>query len=390
MDKKLDRRTYEKRLEAQQLLLRQIQQAYLASGERAVIVFEGWDAGGKGGTIRRMSAVMDPRGFKVWPIAAPRNFHKERHFLYRFWERVPPVGAISVFDRSWYGRVLVERVERLTPEEDWRRGYREINEFERMLHDDGARIVKIFLHITPEEQLRRFEQRLTDPMKRWKLTDEDFRNRDRRPDYETAVAFMEERAGLIREGKAAEMVWLVEHPPLYTAGTSANGADLLEAGRFPVYKTGRGGEYTYHGPGQRVAYVMLDLKTRREDVRAFIAALETWIITTLARFNVTGERREDRVGVWVARPEKAPLPGDLPAEDKIAAIGIRLRRWVSFHGISINVEPELAHFGGIVPCGISGYGVTSLVDLGLPVTMEDVDLALKAAFTEVFGPAERR
>ncbi|MEC9244363.1 lipoyl(octanoyl) transferase LipB [Nitratireductor rhodophyticola] len=209
-------------------------------------------------------------------------------------------------------------------------------------------------------------------------------------DYEKAVAFMEERAGLIREGKAAEMVWLVEHPPLYTAGTSANSADLLEKGRFPVHKTGRGGEYTYHGPGQRVAYVMLDLKTRREDVRAFIAALEAWIIATLERFNVKGERREDRVGVWVARPEKPPLPGGLPAEDKIAAIGIRLRRWVSFHGISINVEPDLAHFGGIVPCGISGYGVTSLVDLGLPVTMEDLDLALKAAFAEVFGPAESR
>ncbi|MHA7885076.1 lipoyl(octanoyl) transferase LipB [Nitratireductor rhodophyticola] len=209
-------------------------------------------------------------------------------------------------------------------------------------------------------------------------------------DYEKAVAFMEERAGLIREGKAAEMVWLVEHPPLYTAGTSANSADLLEKGRFPVHKTGRGGEYTYHGPGQRVAYVMLDLKTRREDVRAFIAALEAWIIATLERFNVKGERREDRVGVWVARPEKPPLPGGLPAEDKIAAIGIRLRRWVSFHGISINVEPDLAHFGGIVPCGISGYGVTSLVDLGLPVTMKDLDLALKAAFAEVFGPAESR
>ncbi len=207
-------------------------------------------------------------------------------------------------------------------------------------------------------------------------------------DYEQAVAFMEERAGLIREGKAPELVWLVEHPPLYTAGTSAHSADLLEAGRFPVYKTGRGGEYTYHGPGQRVAYVMLDLKTRREDVRAFIAALEAWIISTLERFNVKGERREDRVGVWVARPDKPPLPGGLPAEDKIAAIGIRLRRWVSFHGISINVEPDLAHFGGIVPCGISGYGVTSLVDLGLPVTMEDLDLALKAAFAEVFGPAE--
>ncbi len=193
MDKKLSRDAYEKRLAEQQLLLRQIQQAYLATGDRGVIVFEGWDAGGKGGTIRRMSSVMDPRGFKVWPIAAPRNFHKERHFLYRFWERVPPVGAISVFDRSWYGRVLVERVERLTDEEDWRRGYREINEFERMLHDDGTRVVKIFLHITPEEQLHRFEKRLSDPLKRWKLTHEDFRNRERRPDYEKAIEEMVER-----------------------------------------------------------------------------------------------------------------------------------------------------------------------------------------------------
>ncbi|MEQ9246858.1 MAG: lipoyl(octanoyl) transferase LipB [Nitratireductor sp.] len=228
-----------------------------------------------------------------------------------------------------------------------------------------------------------FLPRMTGPLVEWRIE-------PGLTDYEKAVAFMEERAGLIREGKAAEMVWLVEHPPLYTAGTSANSADLLEKGRFPVHKTGRGGEYTYHGPGQRVAYVMLDLKTRREDVRAFIAALEAWIIATLERFNIKGERREDRVGVWVARPDKPPLPGGLPAEDKIAAIGIRLRRWVSFHGISINVEPDLAHFGGIVPCGISGYGVTSLVDLGLPVTMEDLDLALKAAFAEVFGPAESR
>ncbi len=209
-------------------------------------------------------------------------------------------------------------------------------------------------------------------------------------DYEKALAFMEERAGLIREGKAGELIWLVEHPPLYTAGTSAQNEDLLDANRFPVFKAGRGGEYTYHGPGQRVAYVMLDLKTRREDIRAFVAALEDWIITALASFNVKGERREDRVGVWVARPEKPPLPGGQAAEDKIAAIGIRIRRWVSFHGIAVNVEPELAHFGGIVPCGISGYGVTSLVDLGLPVTMEDFDLALKNAFEEIFGPAERQ
>lgn len=209
-------------------------------------------------------------------------------------------------------------------------------------------------------------------------------------DYAAALAFMEERAGLIREGKAGELVWLVEHPPLYTAGTSAKSDDLLDAGRFPVFKAGRGGEYTYHGPGQRVAYVMLDLKSRREDIRAFVAALEHWIIDTLRRFNVTGERREDRVGVWVRRPDKPSLPGGLPAEDKIAAIGIRVRRWVTFHGISVNVEPELAHFNGIVPCGISGYGVTSLVDLGLPVTMEDFDLALKAAFEDTFGSTERR
>ncbi|MGD1877612.1 MAG: polyphosphate kinase 2 family protein [Kiloniellaceae bacterium] len=193
MGKPIGRTAYHKALEEQQLLLRQIQQAYLATGNRGIVVFEGWDAAGKGGTIRRMSAVMDPRGFKVWPIAAPTDVDKARHFLYRFWERVPPVGAISVFDRSWYGRVLVERVEGFADEADWTRGYREINEFERMLIDDGARIVKIFLHITPEEQLKRFEERLNDPMKRWKLTYEDFRNRDRRPDYEEAVEEMVQR-----------------------------------------------------------------------------------------------------------------------------------------------------------------------------------------------------
>jgi lipoyl(octanoyl) transferase len=191
---------------------------------------------------------------------------------------------------------------------------------------------------------------------------------------------------------AGELVWLVEHPPLYTAGTSAVAADLLQPDRFPVFDAGRGGEYTYHGPGQRVAYVMLDLKRRREDVRAFVAALESWIIRTLAAFNVKGERRDDRVGVWVVRPDRPPLPDGSPAEDKIAAIGIRLRRWVSFHGIAINVEPELDHFSGIVPCGISGYGVTSLVDLGLPVTMADLDIALQDAFASVFGsvaPSDR-
>lgn len=207
-------------------------------------------------------------------------------------------------------------------------------------------------------------------------------------DYPTALATMEARAMAIRAGEAAEMVWLVEHPALYTAGSSAEAKDLIQPDRFPVFDAGRGGEYTYHGPGQRVAYIMLDLKRRREDVRAFVAALEDWIIGSLARFNVRGERREDRVGVWVARPDKPALPGGLPAEDKIAAIGIRLKRWVSLHGIAVNVEPDLSHFGGIVPCGITGYGVTSLVDLGLPVTMEDYDIALKAAFEEVFGAVE--
>ncbi|TXR50872.1 lipoyl(octanoyl) transferase LipB [Phyllobacterium endophyticum] len=208
-------------------------------------------------------------------------------------------------------------------------------------------------------------------------------------DYDDALAFMESRVAAIRDGAARELVWLVEHPPLYTAGTSAKAGDLLAADRFPVYATGRGGEYTYHGPGQRVAYVMLDLKRRREDIRAFVTALEQWIIATLAAFNVRGERREDRVGVWVMRPERPALPDGSPAEDKIAAIGIRLRKWVSFHGISINVEPELAHFDGIVPCGVRGHGVTSLVDLGLPVDMHDLDQALFDAFGDVFGPVER-
>ncbi|MBC8719073.1 MULTISPECIES: lipoyl(octanoyl) transferase LipB [Brucella/Ochrobactrum group] len=205
-------------------------------------------------------------------------------------------------------------------------------------------------------------------------------------DYEEALAFMEARVAAIREGTANELVWLVEHPSLYTAGTSAQSADLLTPDRFPVFNTGRGGEYTYHGPGQRVAYVMLDLKRRREDVRAFVTALEQWIVETLAQFNIKGERRADRVGVWVVRPEKPLLANGGVCEDKIAAIGIRLRRWVSFHGIAINVEPELEHFGGIVPCGIADYGVTSLVDLGLPVTMGDVDVALGKAFENVFGP----
>jgi lipoyl(octanoyl) transferase len=204
--------------------------------------------------------------------------------------------------------------------------------------------------------------------------------------YDEAVAFMETRAAAIADGTAGELVWLVEHPPLYTAGTSADAADLVDAERFPVFKSGRGGEYTYHGPGQRVAYVMLDLKRRRQDVRAFVSALEEWIIRTLDSFNVRGERREDRVGVWVTRPDRPHLPDGSVAEDKIAAIGIRLRRWVSFHGIALNIEPDLTHFGGIVPCGVRDHGVTSLIDLGLPVTMGDADQALKGAFLDIFGP----
>ncbi len=199
---------------------------------------------------------------------------------------------------------------------------------------------------------------------------------DRPVDYPEAVAGMEARVAAIRAGRMPELVWLLEHPPLYTAGTSAQDADLLEPERFPVYRSGRGGQYTYHGPGQRVAYVMLDLKTRGCDVGGFVRDLEDWLIATLARFNVTGERREGRVGIWVDR--------GAGREEKIAAIGVRIRRWVSYHGVALNVEPDLTHFEGIVPCGIQGHGVTSLVDLGLPVTMADADLALRAAFEEVF------
>jgi lipoyl(octanoyl) transferase len=204
--------------------------------------------------------------------------------------------------------------------------------------------------------------------------------------YEDALAFMEARAEAIARGAAEECIWLVEHPPLYTAGTSARAADLVDPGRFPVHAVGRGGQYTYHGPGQRVVYVMLDLGARGRDVRRFVCALENWVIGTLAEFAVKGERREGRVGVWVRRPDKAPLPDGTPREDKIAAIGVKLRRWVSFHGLAINVEPELAHFDGIVPCGIRGHGVTSLVDLGLPVTMTDVDLALRARAQDALRP----
>ena len=204
-------------------------------------------------------------------------------------------------------------------------------------------------------------------------------------DYDLAVARMEARVAGIINGSMDEAIWLLEHPPLYTGGTSAKDDDLLTPDKFSVYPSARGGEYTYHGPGQRVAYVMLDLNKRGRDVRKFVKALEHWVIATLDGFNIKGEVREGRVGVWVPRPEKPALPDGSMREDKIAAIGIRLRKWVSFHGISINVEPDLSHYDGIVPCGISGHGVTSLVDLGLPVTMDDLDIALKAGFDTTFG-----
>ncbi|WP_120635138.1 lipoyl(octanoyl) transferase LipB [Ruegeria sp. EL01] len=211
----------------------------------------------------------------------------------------------------------------------------------------------------------------------WKIT-------DGLTSYDDAVAFMEARVAAIAAGDADECVWLLEHPPLYTAGTSAKIEDLTDPERFPVYESKRGGEYTYHGPGQRVAYVMLDLNKRGRDVRKFVKLLETWVIASLAEFNVHGEIRDGRVGVWVRRDGKPLTATGKPAEDKIAAIGLRLRKWISFHGISVNVEPELEHFSGIVPCGITEYGVTSLVDLGLPVTMADLDAALRKTFDEVF------
>jgi lipoyl(octanoyl) transferase len=207
--------------------------------------------------------------------------------------------------------------------------------------------------------------------------------------YAQALAAMEDRVAAIAAGEAPELVWLLEHPPLYTAGVSAKAADLLAPDRFPVFASGRGGQYTYHGPGQRVAYVMLDLKARGRDVRAFVTALETWIIGALEVFNVQGLIRPDRVGVWVER--KAPSgegPGIVAREDKIAAIGVKIRRWVSFHGVSLNVEPDLSHFDGIVPCGIRQHGVTSLVDLGLPVSMDEADEALRSSFRKVFGAIE--
>jgi lipoyl(octanoyl) transferase len=203
--------------------------------------------------------------------------------------------------------------------------------------------------------------------------------------YPDALRIMEDRANAIAAGNANEAIWLVEHPPLYTSGTSAKSADLIDPDRFPVFEARRGGEYTYHGPGQRVAYVMLDVGKRGRDVRKFVKQLEGWVIAALAEFNVDGEIRDGRVGVWVPRPDKPLMPDGSVAEDKIAALGIRLRKWVSFHGLSINVEPDLDHFGGIVPCGISNHGVTSLVDLGLPVTMDDVDVALRRTFDDVFS-----
>jgi lipoyl(octanoyl) transferase len=199
-------------------------------------------------------------------------------------------------------------------------------------------------------------------------------------DYPDALSFMERRVEEIHAGRQPQLVWLLEHPPLYTAGTSARPEDLLTPDRFPVYPTGRGGQFTYHGPGQRVGYVMLDLRQRANDVRRFVHDLEEWLIRTLAHFNLRGERREGRVGIWIARPGGR--------EDKIAALGIRVRKGISFHGVSLNVDPELDHFTGIVPCGISAFGVTSLAQLGLTATMNDVDLAMKAAFKDVFGPVE--
>jgi lipoyl(octanoyl) transferase len=206
-------------------------------------------------------------------------------------------------------------------------------------------------------------------------TDVEWKISDQPVAYPDALAFMEARAAAIAEGKASELIWLLEHPPIYTAGTSANEADLIDA-RFPVYHTGRGGQFTYHGPGQRVGYAMLDLKQRTPDVRAYVRDLEQWLIETLALFNVKGEHREGRVGIWVQRGLK---------EDKIAALGVRIKRWVTFHGVALNVDPDLSHFDGIVPCGVRAHGVTSLADLGIVVSMADVDVALKQSFQKIFG-----
>ena len=213
------------------------------------------------------------------------------------------------------------------------------------------------------------------PVKTAPKTQPEWKISDRPVPYPEALAAMEARAAAIADGTAGEQVWLLEHPPIYTAGTSANDADLLEA-RFPVYRTGRGGQFTYHGPGQRVGYAMLDLKTRTPDVRAYVRDLEQWLIETLAQFNIKGERREGRVGIWVQRGSR---------EDKIAALGVRIKRWVTLHGVALNVEPDLSHFSGIVPCGVTAHGVTSLADLGIQVSMADVDVALKQSFKKIFG-----
>lgn len=213
-----------------------------------------------------------------------------------------------------------------------------------------------------------------DPGPEWRISDAPVA-------YEAAVAAMEARVADIRAGRADELVWLLEHPPLYTAGTSAEAGELIDPGRFPVHRTGRGGRHTYHGPGQRVAYVMLDLKRRGGDVRAYVVSLEEWLIRALARFNIVGERRCGRVGIWVRRGDR----GEPSREDKVAAIGVRVRRWVSYHGVALNVDPALDHFAGIVPCGVAEHGVTSLADLGVNVAMAEADMALKAAFREVFG-----
>jgi len=213
----------------------------------------------------------------------------------------------------------------------------------------------------------------------------EWRRSDAPVGYPEALAAMEAHVAAMRAGRAGERVWLLEHPPLYTAGTSARRQNLLAPDRFPVFEARRGGEYTYHGPGQRVAYVMLDLNARGRDIRAHVRRLEDWVIRTLAEFGVSAERRPGRVGVWVVRPEKPRAADGSLAEDKIAAIGVRVRRWIAFHGVAINLEPDLEHFSGIVPCGIRGHGVTSLVDLGLPVSMTDLDMALARTFPDVFG-----
>ena len=214
-------------------------------------------------------------------------------------------------------------------------------------------------------------------MVQWEITED-------KVDYDTALAKMDNHVEKMIQGKAGEKIWLLEHPPLYTAGTSADRQDLVEPNRFPVFETKRGGQYTYHGPGQRVVYVMLDLNKRGKDVKKFVKNLESWITLTLSEFNVTGQSRDGRVGIWVERPDKPLKNNGALEEDKIAAIGVRLRKWITLHGLSINLDPDLSHFQGIVPCGIREHGVTSLVDLGLPVSMHDLDNALKKSFSEVF------